>query len=59
MDLGIYLRKNRTSGSRVPDRGKYCLNCQKKMEKNDSHLYFQGFCSQTCKDEYLESFHKE
>ncbi|MBS3061424.1 MAG: hypothetical protein J4215_02470 [Candidatus Diapherotrites archaeon] len=55
MDLSGYMKRSRSSGMRVNDRARFCLNCSKQLDKESGHLFFQGFCSQNCKDDYLES----
>lgn len=51
MDLGQYMKKGRTSQIRVS--AKKCLNCGSEMEKKESYLYYQNFCSEECKKRYL------
>ncbi len=56
MDLSSYLKRSKASGNRSSnDRARFCLHCDKQIEKEAGHLYFQGFCSQDCKEQYLES----
>ncbi len=55
MDLGIYTKKTSFSRrSNLPRREKYCLNCRKPIEEADTFLGRASFCSQNCKDKYLE-----
>ncbi len=32
---------------------KKCLNCNTELKPSSDHLYYVGFCTQKCKDEYF------
>lgn len=56
MDLSYYTRKS-GGGSKVQrkgDRIKHCMQCGREMENDGNYLYFQSFCSEKCKRDYVE-----
>jgi len=56
MDLNPYLRKSASSRSRIPmQREKSCMECGRALEADGSHLYYQSFCSERCKQKYIDS----
>ncbi|MBI4043534.1 MAG: hypothetical protein HY393_01855 [Candidatus Diapherotrites archaeon] len=58
MDFSKYMKNQPKYSSRANvgpyGRKKYCLTCGREVEKTDSHLYYQSFCSDACKDEYMQ-----
>jgi len=32
-----------------------CINCNEILENEGHHLYYQKFCSQSCKDAYISA----
>jgi hypothetical protein len=55
MDLSAYLKKSKVSSTRMTEKPRNCLNCSRELTKDMGHLFFQGFCSDHCKEEYVES----
>ena len=56
MDLSDYLKKSRVN-SKANNYAleKKCLACGKTCQNQGSHLYYQKFCCQECKDIYIHS----
>ncbi len=55
MDIGDYTRRSQNvSQTMTGVRQKKCMQCSKVLENDGSHLYFQHFCSQLCKEKYME-----
>ena len=53
MDLGKYIKTSKSkdySGYPVERR---CLQCGKMLENKGEALYYQRFCSHTCKERYI------
>ena len=57
MDLGIIRKKNSSDFNPYPVERR-CLECGKTLENEGSHLYYQRFCSDTCKERYISSAYK-
>lgn len=36
-----------------------CLGCGKDIEDNGSYLWLRGFCSETCRQNYINHFKNE
>ncbi|MEW6295774.1 MAG: hypothetical protein AB1467_05815 [Candidatus Diapherotrites archaeon] len=53
MDLSHYIKKNRVKAGDFGAPAKRCLQCGKELERNESHLYYQSFCCEFCKQKYL------
>ena len=55
MDLSDYLKRNAAKGRAIglPEVEKKCLNCGKVLTNEGSHLYYQRFCNDDCKDAYV------
>ena len=58
MDFSKYMKNQPRYSSRAGtgsmQRGRYCLNCGRQIERSEDHLYYQSFCSDACKDEYVQ-----
>ena len=55
MDLSDYTKRSQKAAYSAPGaRQKKCMQCGKVLENDGSHLYFQHFCSQLCKEKYME-----
>lgn len=56
MDLSDYLKKSKVnSRTNTHALEKRCLACGKACQNKGSHLYYQSFCCQDCKDIYIHS----
>jgi len=53
MDFSHYLKKQSKLGKSGYGVERKCLECGKEVENTGSHLYYQKFCSQSCKDKYI------
>ena len=60
MDLSQYTKrndaiktKNRQPTTQYPIKKK-CMQCGKELVNDGSHFYYQRFCSQLCKEMYIE-----
>jgi|GEM_PF-1714067 len=56
MDLSYYIRKS-GGYARNPKKGdavKHCMECGREMDNDGSYLFFQSFCSEKCKRDYVE-----
>lgn len=56
MDLSYYLRKS-GGGSKIPKKSevvKRCMQCGRDMDNDGNYLYYQSFCSEKCKRDYVE-----
>lgn len=55
MDISSYTHRSQKAGlSGAAPRQRKCMQCGKVLENDGSHLYFQHFCSQLCKEKYME-----
>ncbi len=56
MDLSDYLKRSAAKGrnNNIPEIEKKCLNCSKVLTNKGSHLYYQRFCNEDCKDAYVK-----
>ncbi|MDD5163777.1 MAG: hypothetical protein PHD95_06260 [Candidatus ainarchaeum sp.] len=55
MDIDRYIKKsNSNKRSLLGQKQKFCLKCGKQLENEGTHLWFQNFCSEKCKEEYIE-----
>lgn len=50
MDLEKYIKKGKGV---LPTRIRKCLSCGRKLENNGTYLYRISFCSEECKDTYM------
>lgn len=56
MDLSDYLKRGRANKTaNAYALAKKCLSCGKECRNKGSHLYYQSFCCQECKDIYIHS----
>jgi len=53
MNLGKYIRKNDAMASKDYSVERRCMQCNKLLENKGEPLYYQKFCSKTCKERYV------
>jgi hypothetical protein len=53
MDLGKYIKKSDTRAARPYAIERKCLQCGRPLENKGDPLYYQKFCSKTCKERYV------
>ena len=53
MDLGKYIKKNDSRGGSNYPVEKKCLQCGRLLDNEGDYLYYQRFCSKTCKERYV------
>jgi len=53
VDLGKYIKKSDARASKPYPLERKCLQCNNLLENEGELLYYQGFCSKTCKERYV------
>jgi len=53
MDLGKYIKKSNSSGGDNYPVERKCLQCGRLLDNKGDALYYQRFCSKTCKERYV------
>jgi hypothetical protein len=53
MDLGKYIKKNDSRAGTGYNIERKCLQCGKPLGNKGEPLYYQRFCSKTCKERYV------
>ncbi len=55
MDLSKYMKKSGKAYKMPEDKA--CTTCSKEITKEDTprHLFYAGFCSEKCKEKYVET----
>jgi len=53
MNLRKYIRKNDATASRDYSIERRCMQCNNLLENKGEPLYYQKFCSKTCKERYV------
>jgi len=53
MDLGKYIKQSNSRAAKQYSIERKCLQCGNFMENEGEPLYYQKFCSKTCKERYV------
>jgi len=53
MNLGKYIRKSDTTAAKDYPIERKCLQCGNLLRNEGDPLYYQKFCSKTCKERYV------
>jgi len=53
MNLGKYIKKSDTKAARAYPIERRCLQCGERLANEGDPLYYQKFCSKTCKERYV------
>lgn len=53
MDLGKYIKRNDAKPARQYSIERKCMQCGNLLRNKGDPLYYQKFCSKTCKERYV------
>ena len=53
MDLGKYIKKNNAKAAKQYSIERCCLQCGNLLRNEGEPIYYQRFCSKTCKERYV------
>ncbi|HLD58295.1 MAG TPA: hypothetical protein VI977_01475 [archaeon] len=53
MNLDGYIKKSSNIKRDYSQKQKNCMSCGRQLDNKGTHLWFQGFCSEKCKEDYL------
>ncbi len=53
MDLGKYIKRNNAKAAEQYPIERRCLQCGNLLRNEGEPIYYQRFCSKTCKERYV------